>query len=84
MSFDRPLTKTERAKIDKFNLGLYEKFIITRTDGQSLPGEKHQGCQYFVIDITHDKFAKVALLAYADACESGYPFLADDLRGLFT
>lgn len=80
MRFCRPLTKAEQAKIDKFKTGLYGKFHIERTDGRSALGEKHEHCNYFVLDITHDKYAKDALLAYAKACEGEYPFLADDLR----
>ncbi len=61
--------------------GLYDKFRrIERTDGKSAPGEKHDGCEYFVLDLTHDVHAKAALLAYADSCESEYPKLAADLR----
>jgi hypothetical protein len=62
------------------NKGLYNKFTVTRTDGRSEPGEKHDGCDYFVLDLTHDKFAIPALKAYAKACNSEYPLLADDLR----
>ena len=83
MTFDRPLTGSERDKIDKFKAGIYEKFIVHRTDGRDGSGNKHYGCQYFVIDITHDAYAEAALLAYANACEGKYPFLADDLRKLF-
>ncbi len=57
-------------------LGLYKKFVVYRADGS----RKHHNCQYFVIDITHDPFARAALLAYAAACESEYPKLAADLR----
>lgn len=60
--------------------GIYEKFTVIRNDGKSEPGQKHFGCQYFVLDITHDPFAKAALLAYADACEDEYPLLAQDIR----
>jgi hypothetical protein len=60
--------------------GLYKKFEITRTDGSSAPGGKHHGCRYFVLDLTHDPFARAAIGAYADACEGEYPALADDLR----
>ncbi len=59
--------------------GLIEKFYITRVDGTSAPGEKHHGCDYFVLDLTHDPFAGIALLAYAEACEDDYPSLALDL-----
>lgn len=60
--------------------GLYHKFKVERTDGSHLPGGKHHDCSYFVLDMTHDKFVKPALLAYADACAEEYPELAADLR----
>ena len=63
------------------NRGLYGKFVVTRTDGRDAFGEKHDGCDYFVLDLTHDKHAIPAVLAYADACErDGYTELARDLR----
>ncbi|NDV21003.1 hypothetical protein GO013_16450 [Pseudodesulfovibrio sp. JC047] len=60
--------------------GLYEKFKVERTDGKSAPGKKHENCDYFVIDMTHDKYAGTALKAYARACRKEYPTLADDLE----
>lgn len=60
--------------------GLYNKFEVRRVDGSSEPGGKHHRCEYFVLDLTHDKHAKAALLAYADSCELEYPLLAADLR----
>ena len=63
--------------------GIYGKFLVARTDGQSEPGRKHHGCFYFVLDCDHDPHAMPALLAYADSCEvSGFQKLADDLRDL--
>lgn len=59
--------------------GLYGKFHIERTDGKSAPGQKHEGCDYFVLDLTHDPHAAAALRAYADSCAVEYPFLAADL-----
>jgi hypothetical protein len=67
--------------MDDKNRGLYGKFIVERTDGRSAPGEKHENCEYFVLDLTHDPFALSALDAYAEACEEKYPALAKDLRG---
>lgn len=61
-------------------IGLYNKFTVERTDGKSAAGEKHDACEYFVLDLTHDPFAGPALEAYATACESEYPLLARDLR----
>lgn len=62
--------------------GLYEKFNVTRTDGKSAPGEKHHGCQYFVLDCDHDPHARAALAAYAASCKAEYPLLAGDVRAL--
>lgn len=61
------------------NRGLYEKFTVTRNDGSSEPGGKHHGCEYFVLDLTHDKHAAAAALAYAHSCAAEYPLLASDL-----
>lgn len=60
--------------------GLYEKYLVMRHDGSSRDGGKHHGCDYFVLDWTHDRFAIPAALAYADACEAEFPELARDLR----
>ncbi len=59
--------------------GLYDKFTVTRTDGQSEPGQKHDGCQYFVLDVTHDPFADETLQTYANVCRREYPLLAKDI-----
>lgn len=59
--------------------GLYGKFYIERTDGKSEPGQKHHNCDYFVLDLTHDPFAWMALAAYSRACEKEYPLLSADL-----
>ena len=60
------------------HIGLYQKYRVERMD----KSEKHQGCAYFVLDMTtgHDPYAVPAIRAYADACEKEYPFLAKDLR----
>jgi hypothetical protein len=64
---------------DKKDIGLYGKFKVERTDGKSAPGEKHHGCDYFVLDLTHDPYARAALATYARECEVEYPALHDDL-----
>jgi len=64
------------------NRGIYQKFIVERTDGSSEPGGKHAECEYFVLDIMHDKHAKAALLAYAESCKIEYPLLAHDVRAM--
>ena len=60
--------------------GIYHKFNVQRVDGRDAPGEKHEDCFYFVLDVTHDPFALGALETYAQACEKEYPGLAYDLR----
>lgn len=68
---------------DKRTTGLYEKFRVERTDGKSAPGQKHEGCRYFVLDVTHDPLAPPALRAYAaSARAAGYGPLADDLDAM--
>ena len=61
--------------------GLYGKFRVKRTDGSSEVGGKHEGCDYFVLDLTHDPHAIPALRTYAaSARNDGYDLLADDLE----
>jgi hypothetical protein len=73
-------TDAERSQqVSKQTTGLYHKFNIERTDGESAAGKKHDGCDYFVLDLTHDPFAMPALLVYAKACREMYPLLAADL-----
>ena len=64
---------------DRRQQGLFHKFNVTRTDGTSAPGQKHHGCDYFVLDLTHDTFAIPAIKAYAKACRKEYPALAADI-----
>ena len=66
-------------------IGLYEKFKVERTDGSSVEGGKHEGCEYFVLDLTHDPLAMPALETYAYHAEkAGYALLAADLRAKVT
>jgi hypothetical protein len=62
--------------------GIYHKFVVTRVDGSSAPGGKHDGCFYFVLDLDHDPHARAALAAYAASCRAEYPLLAHDLDGM--
>ena len=64
---------------DKQAKGIYQKFLVTRVDGRDAAGQKHEHCQYFVLDLQCDEFAPAALKAYARACRKRYPTLADDL-----
>ena len=60
--------------------GLYDKFRVERTDGSSKAGNKHYGCEYFVLDLTHDPHALPALAAYSVSCADEYPQLSADLK----
>ena len=68
--------------MDKTKTGLYRKFDVRRTDGSDAPNRKHDGCSYFVLDLTHDQHAIPALRAYAKSCRVEYPVLAQDLESL--
>jgi hypothetical protein len=65
---------------DDRHKGLYQKYEVRRTDGSSEPGGKHEGCQYFVLDMDHDPYAVDALEAYMKACYPTYRRLAEHLR----
>ena len=66
--------------VDKLSRGLSDKFEVHRKYGTDAPGGKHHGCQYFVLDVTHDPHARPALLAYAQSCRAEYPLLAEDIE----
>jgi len=70
------------AKIRKMTRGIYEKYKVKRTDGNSAPGKKHFGCSYFVLDLTHDPFSLSAIEAYAEACKNEFPALSCNLRDI--
>lgn len=59
---------------------IFNKFNVSRTDGSDAPGGKHEGCEYFVLDVTHDPYAKDALVAYSKACAVSHPTLSDDIQ----
>jgi hypothetical protein len=60
--------------------GLYNKYTVDRVDGSSRKGCKHYGCNYFVLDMVHDPYARDAVAAYAEACKEKYPSLSKDLK----
>jgi hypothetical protein len=60
--------------------GLYRRYRVERTDGSSAAGGKHEHCDYFVLDLSHDRFALNALIAYESVCRDDYPELARDLQ----
>lgn len=65
--------------LDDSRAGLYGEYSVTRLDGSSESGGKHEKCNYFVLDITHDPHAIPALLEYAVSCRDSHPQLSQDL-----
>lgn len=75
----RPLPERDERPATK--QGLFRKFTVQRTDGKDQTIlDKHYNCEYFVLDLTHDPAARVAVKAYAAAIEETHPYLARDLR----
>jgi len=73
-------TVAENLPQDQTQAGIYAKFTVTRNDGKDAPGERHHGDEYFVLNLTTDKHALVALDAYGKSCASKYPVLASDIK----
>lgn len=61
------------------NKGLYPKYKVWRRHD---PNGKHNYCDYFVLDWQHDKYTIPAMEAYAKACQSEFPHLANDIYKL--
>lgn len=59
--------------------GLFDKYYIRRTDEQDAPGCRHDNCELFVMDITHDIHAQDAMLFYARQVAAIKPQLALDI-----
>lgn len=55
-------------------------YQVRRNDGEDEPGGKHSSCTLLVLDIDCDKYARIALEAYASACEKELPLVAEELR----
>jgi len=66
--------------MDDRNRGIYRKFFVSRVDGSSGIGGKHEHCFHFVIDVDHDPYAGAALMAYAEVCAEEHPKLSEDLK----
>lgn len=65
----------DRAPQDNEALGLYFKFAVVRND----QNKRHKGCQYFPLDLIHDKHAVPAARAYAASVQVENLGLALDL-----
>ena len=79
MNVSLTIAQREDARIENAEdkaFGLRQKYVVTRIGGTP---HKHDDCDYFVLDWNHDRYARVAALAYADACKAEFPALAADL-----
>lgn len=59
--------------------GLGQKYIVLRLNDEV---GKHDACEFFVLDLEHDRHTQPALRAYADSVESENPSFASELREL--
>lgn len=62
--------------------GLINKYCVTREDGRDVEGEKHDECQYFVLDLTHDPVARDCAVRYSRHIRRDDPELAQELYDL--
>jgi len=62
--------------------GLDGKYEVKRTDGKDGPGDRHDGCEYFVLDLTHDSAARLAATVYAAVAQNWNPQLSRELKAL--
>jgi hypothetical protein len=46
--------------------GIGGKYTVARNDGAHLPGGRHDGCEYLVLDLTHDPSARFAARIYLE------------------
>lgn len=58
---------------------LYPKYWVQRTAD---PDNRHTDCSFFVLDLTHDRAARYAAMAYATSILETDPTLARELRAL--
>lgn len=57
----------------------YQKYNVQRLNRLNDRTGRYDGCEFFVLDLDHDRYAKIALLAYAGACEEEFPLLSRNL-----
>lgn len=68
------------ARPNPSQIGLEERYEVTRLTPSSR-GIVHEGCEYFVLDLTHDPIARMAARVYAvRAGAMGYTKLSLELR----
>jgi hypothetical protein len=79
-TIEYPYPKHDSSKSDQ-EQGIYGRYLISRTDKWNAQN-KHFACEYFVLDWNHDKFTIPAMKAYAEACKSEFPALAEDILKL--
>ncbi len=70
------------APVSNQQLGIIDKYNVSRRDGRDSESGDRAGARYFVLDTTFDCHALPAIAAYAQSCEQAYPLLAADLRAI--
>jgi hypothetical protein len=76
------MNETAGGTSHKDDKGLFRKFEVRRTDGTDQPGGVHYGDTYFVLNLTHDFAAPIALKSYVDAVRHDRPQLARELAAV--
>lgn len=64
--------------------GVFRKFEVYRVDGSSAKGRKHFGCEYFVLDLSHDPHAAAAMTVYGQSCAKTHPVLSAQILERFS
>lgn len=64
------------------NVGLYQKFDVSRKDGRDAASGDRADAVYFTLDLVHDPFALAAITNYRLMCEGTCPELASELFAL--
>jgi hypothetical protein len=82
MSSDAQVFPDKNPDLPQEEQGIYNKYKVTRVDGSDLPGGRHHGQRYFVLNIDNDFHARRALAAYADSCRHTHPNLSADIKAL--
>jgi len=65
------------------NKAIYPKYMVYRMDGKDNVGEKHEKCDLFVLDLTHDPAAIPAMAMFVTACADDRPALSASVWATF-
>lgn len=65
--------------VERDQRGWHNKFRVARIDGEHKAGKKHDGCEYFVLDLTHDPHAVATVMLYGQHVYFRRPGLYRDI-----